>query len=256
MKKYIIFFLISLTFASCKKNEIPKPEPLPALDSSGFLNINIDNVVNNSPLILNTVEYINANNDTFTVDMYKYYISNVQLKTSTGIINIEPESYYLVNQEDQNSLHLVIKRVAFHNYTSISFVVGVDSARNVSGSFTGALDPSNNMFWGWNQGFIMAKLEGHSRQSTEPTQKIVYHIGGFWGKFNGVRKVNLTFPNAAIVNSNHTPTLNLKAELSTWFSYPIPLDFNQYWGITSISKESSNIADNYKNMFTVTSVIN
>jgi hypothetical protein len=256
MKKYIIFFLIFQAFISCKKNEITKPEPLPALDPSGFLNINIDNFVNNSPLILNTVEYINANNDTFTVDMYKYYISNVQLKTSTGFINVEPESYYLVNQEDPNSLNLMIKRVAFQDYTSISFILGIDSARNVSGSFTGALDPSNNMFWGWNQGFIMAKLEGHSRQSTEPTQKIVYHIGGFWGQFNAVRHVNLSFPNAAIVNSNHTPILNLKADLSNWFSYPIPLDFNQYWSITDINKESSTIADNYQNMFTVTSVVN
>lgn len=256
MKNYSIFFLFYLAFISCKKNEFPKPEPLPALDSSGFLSIYINNVVNNTPLVLNSTEYMNANNDTFTVDIFKYYISNVQLKTNNGIVNIEPESYYLVNQQDPNSLHLMIKRVLFQNYSSISFIVGVDSARNVYGSFTGALDPVNNMYWGWNQGFIMAKLEGHSRQSSEPTKKIVYHIGGYAGKFNGLRKVNLNFPNIAIVKYNHTPILNLKADLVTWFTYPSPLNFSQDWGITGISAESSNIADNYANMFTVTSVIN
>ncbi|MES2568034.1 MAG: MbnP family protein [Bacteroidota bacterium] len=256
MKLFFLFFLFFLAFFSCKKNEYPDPEPLPSLDSAGFLNININNVVNNTPLILNTTEYTNANNDTFTVDIYKYYISNVQLRTNTGVVNIEPDSYYLIDQQKPNSLNLLIKRVAFQDYSSISFNVGVDSARNIYGSFTGALDPANDMYWGWNQGFIMAKLEGHSRQSAEPTQKIVYHIGGYAGKFNGVRTVNLSFPNIAIVKYNHTPTLNLKADLATWFSYPTPLDFSQDWGITGIAAESSNIADNYANMFTVTSVIN
>lgn len=256
MKSFSFLVVLLLAFASCKKTTVQKPEPLPAPDSAGYLDIHIANVINNQPLALNSSTYTNANNDTFNVNILKYYISNVQLKTSTGFVYVEPESYYLVDQANGSSLHLKIKRVPTDEYSSISFIMGVDSARNVYGSFTGALDPVNNMYWSWNQGFIMAKLEGHSPQSTEPNHKIVYHIGGYSGKFNGVRSVNLLFPNTANVTTNHTPILNLKADIATWFTNPTPLDFSVDWGITGIDASSSNIADNYATMFSVTSVVN
>lgn len=256
MRSFSILAVLLIVLASCKKTAIQKPEPLPAAEPAGYLDIHIDNVINNQPLALTTSTYTNANNDTFNVDILKYYISNVQLKTSTGFVYVEPESYYLVNQENSASLHLKIKRVPANEYSSISFIMGVDSSRNVYGSFTGALDPVHNMYWSWNQGFIMAKLEGHSPQSTEPNHKIVYHIGGYAGKFNGVRSINLLFPNTANVTTNHTPTLNLKADIATWFVNPTPLDFSVDWGITGIDAASSNIADNYATMFSVTSVIN
>ena len=48
------------------------------------------------------------------------------------------------------------------NYNSLSFLLGVDSMHNVSGAQTGALDPANDMFWTWNSGYVMAKMEGAS----------------------------------------------------------------------------------------------
>jgi hypothetical protein len=150
----------------------------------------------------------------------------------------------------------MIKKVPAGSYTSINFLIGVDAPRNTAGAQTGALDPMNDMFWGWNTGYIMAKMEGHSPQSSEQTNKIVYHIGGFEGKDNALRTVNLTFPTAANCTQNHIPILNLKADLGAWFASPNFDNFNNSNVITGITAESSAIADNYANMFTVTSVVN
>jgi hypothetical protein len=52
--------------------------------------------------------------------------------------------------------------------TGIRFLLGVDSARNVSGIQTGALDPARGMFWTWNSGYVMAKIEGSSPSAHVP----------------------------------------------------------------------------------------
>lgn len=259
MKNFILFLLFALTFLACKKETVVPPEPLPLLnivDTSGVLDIHIDNVVNGAPLALHTSTYVNVNTDTFSVDILKYYISNVQLVSAAGYTYTETGSYYLVDASNPNSLHLIVKHVPPGQYTSINFLIGVDSTRNVSGAQSGALDPINDMFWDWNTGYIMAKMEGYSPQSTQLTKKIVYHIGGYSGKFKGIRNVSLTFPNSAQISHTHTPTLNLNADLYTWFLNPNFSDINTTSVITGIGIDSQGIANNYVNMFFVTSVIN
>ncbi|HRG01723.1 MAG TPA: hypothetical protein PKZ75_11430 [Bacteroidia bacterium] len=259
MKSSAFLIVILLALFSCKKETITPPEPLPPLnyvDTNGFLEIHVDNVVNGAPLALSTTTYVNSNLDTFSVDIFKYYISNVQLVSATGFTYTEVESYYLVNEADPNSMHLMVKNVPPGQYSSIKFLIGVDSVRNFSGAQLGALDPVNDMFWNWNTGYIMAKMEGHSPQSTQPTKKIVYHIGGYGGKFKGIRNVSLSFPNNAIISKVHTPVLNLNADLYTWFLSPNFSDFNTVSAITGIGADSKGIADNYATMFSVTSVVN
>lgn len=259
MKKVLFLLSIIVSFASCEKDDVVPPQELPmpdVIDTTGFLEIHISNVVNGAPLSLHTSTYVSSANDTFSVDLFKYYISNVQLVTASGYTYTEAESYYLVDHSQPNSLHLMVKKVPSNQFTSINFTIGVDSTRNVSGSQTGALDPLNDMFWTWNSGYIMAKIEGHSPQSPEPTKKIVYHIGGFSGKFSGIRKVSLAFPNTANVTKNHIPILNLKADVYQWFVQPNFTDFSTQYFITGVGQESKDMANNYANMFSVVSVVN
>lgn len=260
MKLLFIFSISFLALFSCKKSEVVKPEPLPDLnlptDTNGFLEIQINNVVNNNALILGATTYTNANSDTFSVNILKYYISNVELSTATGDKYKEVESYYLVDQSNPNSLHLIIKKVPRADYSSIKFLIGVDSARNTSGAQTGALDPIHDMFWTWSTGYIMAKMEGYSPQSGDPNKKLAFHIAGFKGSYTGIRTINLTFPNTANVTPSHTPILTLKSDIAKWFSGSTTISFNTQYSITSLSNNSHNIADNYSNMFSVISVTN
>lgn len=259
MKKIFAILFVSIFFITCKKDSVvpPKDLPLPdAIDTSSFLEIDFTNIVNGVPLSLQTSTYASSANDTFSVDLLKYYISNVQLVTASGYTYTEAESYYLIDQSTPNSLSILIKKVPSNYYTSINFTIGVDSARNVSGSQTGALDPLNDMFWTWNSGYIMAKLEGHSPQSTSLNKDIKFHIGGFTGSNSGVRKVSLTFPNTANVTRNHVPVLYISADIYKWFVQPNFTNFSTENNITSVSLNSKNIADNYANMFTAVTVVN
>lgn len=256
MKNLLIFVLLGFITISCKKTEAVKPLPLPSLtDSSGFLEIHVANMVDNLPLLAGNT-YTTSNADTFSVDKLLYYISNIQLHTSNGFTYTEPESYYLVDFTKPNSLHLMVKGVPRANYTSISFLIGVDHQRSVSGAQTGALDPANNMFWDWNTGYINVKLEGYSPQSTAFLNKIVYHIGGHIGKFNGLRSVDFPFNDTAFVNTSHTPVLNLKADIGKWFSGVNILPIANYNTVTSLTQENEDIANNIATMFSVTSIVN
>lgn len=256
MNKFVILIFISTLLFSCKKDIEVQPTEIPVVDTSSYLEIHISNVVGNLPLVLNTVNYVSAASDTFNVELYKYHISNIQLVSVNGHTYTESESYYLIDQSDPNSFHLMVKKVPSAQYSSITFLIGVDHERNISGVQTGALDPSNNMFWDWNTGYIMAKMEGHSPQSTEPTNKLVYHIGGHIGKNNALRTVTLNFPNNATCTHKHTPILNMKADLGAWFLPPNFTDFQTQSVVTGITFESNDIANNYANMFSITSVVN
>lgn len=256
MKQLALFFLSVIVFSSCKKDVEIKPACKTQIDTTGFLEIHMANSVGNLPLMLSSTNYVSAANDTFSVDILKYYVSNIQLISTNGDTYTELESYYLIDQSDPNSLHLMIKKVPAGMYNSITFLLGVDHPRNIAGAQTGALDPMNDMFWGWNTGYIMAKMEGHSPQSSELNHKLAYHIGGHIGKYNALRTVNLAFPNSANCTHSHTPILNLNADLGAWFVSPNFSDFNTSSVVTGITEESNGIADNYANMFTVTSVVN
>ncbi len=260
MKPFFIIIICCFGFIACKKTDAPKPEPLPTptvnIDTTGSLNIDITNVVNNLPLTLSTSSYTNANSDTFKIDLLKYYISNIQLITTSGYTYTESESYYLIDQSIPNSLQLTIKKIPRANYNAIRFLIGVDSARNNSGAQTGALDVANTMFWTWSSGYIMAKLEGRSNQSGDVGKNITFHLGGFHGLYSSIRKVQLVFPNTADVTTIHTPTMNIKAEIAQWFFNPNIIDFATTYAVTSSNATSKAIADNYVSMFTITSVVN
>ena len=243
---------------SCKKYHAPAPEPLPSNgpDTTGSLDIVISNVVNGSPLVLSTQKYTNANSDTFMVDIYRYYFTNINLKTASGYSWAQPESYFLVDQANPSSLTLHIPHVPRANYTAVEFMIGVDKNRNTSGAQTGALDPANGMFWSWNTGYIMAKLEGTSPQSGDTYKKLTFHLGGFSGANSVIRSYQLSFPNAAQVTETHKPLVNMNNDLAEWFKTPTTVSFGTIYGVTTSNGNAKTIADNYADMFTVTSVVN
>lgn len=122
-----------------------------------------------------------------------YYISNVKLKNADGTWWTENESYHLVKVTENTVPQIVLEGVPLGKYTEISYMIGVDSTRNVSGAQTGALSPSHGMFWSWTTGYIFIKAEGHSNDA--PMDFFTYHIGGFSKEVGGdaIRINNQTF---------------------------------------------------------------
>ena len=253
-----LLFVMSLVLAfGCKKDkETSEITPTPNVPESGHFNISIKHMFDTSNFVFNDL-YILDNGNKISVSTYKYYISNIKLTAEDGSSFSESESYHLVNADQPATCSFNIAKVPFKKYTSVSFIIGVDSTRNVSGAQTGALDPALGMFWTWNTGYIMAKLEGTSQQSSAPGNSVAFHIGGFKGNFNALKQVNISFNgNMANVTSTSTPTLNLKNNINEWFVNPNNLDLSITNNITSVNATSKSISDNYADIFSFKSIQN
>ena len=135
-------------------------------------------------------------------------------------------------------------------YQSISFTIGVDSIHNCSGLQTGALDPTNAMFWAWNTGYIFLKLEGTADASHSPGHFFEYHIGGFRAPNNSIRSITLPFEKTLKVKAKSKPIVRIKADVLEIFKSPTVIDFSKTSVVTDFHNAGI-IADNYTNMFSV-----
>lgn len=246
--------------SACKKDkEISPDQPentpiVPAIPGSGSVFLSFKNVAGSNNLQLGNAFYLTENSDSVKIDVYKYYVSNFQLVKEDGSLHNVPESYFLIDAAKTSTLNPVLSNIPPGNYTSLKFMIGVDSTRNVSGAQTGALDPANGMFWTWSTGYIMAKIEGTSPQSGSPSKTISFHIGGFSGKNTGIKTVEVPFNNKIAVNSNSNPKIVLKSDVLEWFKTPYSLELASTYLVVTTGTLSSNIAANYANMFSLSGI--
>jgi hypothetical protein len=248
---YAICAFSILSFVSCKDDK--KGTPSPTIPTTGSVTMKFDNYVGDSPMELNKSTYYKTSQGyDFKVTRYEYYISNIVLKGENSIVYVEPESYHLINQEDPGSLSFVIDKVPMGDYTSVQIMIGVDSARNVSGAQSGALDPALGMSWNWNSGYIMAKFEGTSPQVQGSS--LSYHIAGFSGANSVIKTVELPFGKKMTVTEAAANKITIKSDLMEWFKSPVVIDFTLLRSIGSTGIDAAAIATNYADMFTITAV--
>jgi hypothetical protein len=235
-----------LLFAnSCKKEKSDTD------DTGAFLEIELVNQINGQPLQLNK-PLVNSFQETFTLTDYKYYISNLELLNPTKNFKA-PDTYFLVNEQspDSKTLKTTIKADA---YEGLLFLVGIDSARQVSGNRTGVLDPSQGMYWDANLGYMTAMLQGHSDFSGAPGNVLQHQIGGFEGQFNALRYVIIPFPATMVVGQGQTLKLTIKAEMLRWFDSIYPMSIADNPTILNPGSAAMRIADNYSEQFSLSSI--
>ena len=248
-----IFLLLCLglviLFPACKRDKTPAPV------EEGSLTLKWENVVGAEPLQLDNKWYLNQNLDTFNVSLFRYYISNFQLIKADGTVFSETESYHLVDQARTSSREFTIKSIPYGEYKSIRFLIGVDSTRNRSGIQSGALDVTNDMFWTWQSGYIMLKLEGQQLKSNGNLKDLTFHIGGFSGQYSAVRKVEIPF-NTISINTTTAPIITFYADVLECFKTPNSIKFDDFSSAMAPGVNSTKIADNYSDMFTLKSIQN
>jgi len=224
-------------------------------EKTGILKISFVNTVKGTPLQLHTTTYTNPFGEDYTISKFKYYISHILLAAANGT-PAEQDNYYLVDEGNPETLYFSFA-VRTGSYTSLSFLPGVDSLHNVSGAQTDALDPLNDMFWTWNTGYIMAKIEGKSPQSKVVNNKLEYHIGGFMGPYSVLQPVTLRFPagKQVVVEEGRTCEIIIEADINTWWQ-PNDIRISEHPVCSSPGALAKKIADNYSKMFTVKGIIN
>jgi methanobactin biosynthesis MbnP-like protein len=210
---------------------------------AGSITIQFRHKVGDRGLQLLNEIYTNPLGEPITITRFKYYISHVSI-TGAGQKEKElsPETF-LIDEAVPGSKTLTFTTDITTPQT-LSFVIGVDSALNVSGVQTGSLDPLNGMFWTWNSGYIFAKLEGKSDSSKAPAHSLQYNVGGFRSNNNAIRNVQLTLPQG-------TTKYVIDADLLKWFSGKHTIKVTQSPLCHQPGALAMKLADNYANMFSI-----
>jgi hypothetical protein len=243
-----------LLFTSCKKDYSAEDVVLPPVEKDHNLLLRFKAMVDTNELEFGTT-YRNFFKESYSVSAFKFYVHGIRLINTDSNKVFTVNKYFLLDFSDSTTTNLKLT-VQPYKYNRIGFVIGVDSARNVSGAQTDALDPAKGMFWTWNTGYIMAKLEGNSPSS--PTGVFEYHIGGFREPDNVIRNTTLLFPFGETVDlkPEKTSEITVTANISNWFYNPHDLKFSENPVRTTPGPLARQIAENYSKMFTVIRVIN
>ncbi len=222
--------------------------------STAAVKITFINTVRNSRIVLNDSLYTNMFREQYSISKLRYYVTNVSL-TNTSKTESEKGSYHLIDESKDESQSFSFN-VPAGTYQSLEFLLGVDSLHNVSGAQTGDLDPTKDMFWTWNSGYVMAKMEGNSLSSKLVNNKYEFHIGGYAGPFNVIKKIQLDFKNkSAELAAGKTAEIFIKADINTWWSGSNDIKIAEHANITSPGKFALSISDNYAKMFSIEKVI-
>lgn len=224
--------LLLVSFTACKKD-----------NQKGSLHFEFDHKWGSSDFALSQT-LTHPNGETASFSRLRYYVSNIQLKNDKGELWSQPESYHLIDVAGATTLH--IDDVPAGKYTEISFMIGVDSTRNVSGAQTGALSPSNDMFWSWNSGYIFIKAEGTSNEAAGGS--FTYHIGGFSGDNNATRTVTSALDNMQLKH---------KGERELHFMVDVSKIWDNNFRVSATATvhmpgmNAKTVADNFKNGITL-----
>lgn len=200
--------------------------------------------------------YQNTFGEQYTVNKFRYYISNIAFTgASAATKTISFDTTILVDETKPESKQITLS-VPEGNYSAISFILGVDSIKNVSGAQAGALDPLQDMFWTWSTGYVMAKLEGNSPVSKLPRRMFEYHIGGFAGRNNVLKTIQLNSPDkrSITVSKASGQQIVIRADINAWFNSVHELKIAVNPACTSIGELAKKYADNYSNMFAIRSI--
>lgn len=250
VSNYSLCILMIFTALSCQKQSN-------VADGTNFLytiQIQFKPVVGQNTLEFEN-PYSNAFNEDFTVKTFRFYVANTSLYSNSQLIPTEHETKYRLVDHAVESSKILSLTTLQPDFTHFEFQLGVDSIDNVSGAQAGSLDPAKGMFWTWNSGYVMAKLEGASGYSTMPDGSFSYHIGGFSGVSNTVKTIRLATPVAVELSPNRTTTLVVEADIAKWFKgvHDLPIATNSF--VHSPGDMAKRYADNYADMFRITGVI-
>ncbi len=216
------------------------------------IKIIIETAFNTSNLDIVNGRYITGHGDTITVSLFKFYITNFALNAGQNNgTAVTARNNHLFDMDDSASAQFEVAAKA-GLYNSLSFNIGVDSIDNTAGALAGDLDPAKGMYWAWNTGYIMAKLEGNSSWCPTLHHAFEYHIGGYLPPYNAVRKINLPLPAPLNIQPHRQVTIRIRANLAAWFGTDVDVATTN--SIVIPGKEACNMADRYARMFTITGV--
>ena len=209
----LLIIAITFLFASCDK------EKAIATD----ITIKFTHTVDGSDLITNSMIYTNEAGEDYDVQTLKYLISDVTLHAENGS-SLQLDEVHFIDISDPSTFSFTYNDVPNNNYTSISFDMGIDPAKNISNKYVNE-EFHATMFWPEPNGggYHYMKLEGaYNNDSTFYNT----HTGGTMGgdySFNNTNNISLT-----VDNDLGNVSININMEINNWYQTPNQIEFSSY----------------------------
>ncbi|WP_177761012.1 MbnP family protein [Flavobacterium sp. I3-2] len=185
-----------------------------ATNEKGNVQLFFDHTFNGDKLLLETSFYTNSNNESLQISRFSYIISNIRLINDKGETFTYPknESYFIIDS-GANQLTIDLENVPAANYTSITFGIGVDQEKYLTGENDQQefwdLAAQHEMTWAWITGYKFINMEGVFRSNeVEGTPNFSVHVGSHGTALDNYKEITLSLPNSARVRENMRPSIH------------------------------------------------
>ena len=189
-----------------------------------------------------------------TVTDFKYYISNIQFVNSATNDTVRiADTYFLIDHKKPESQRVQFS-VPAGQYYSMSFLIGIDEAKNFNSPKTGALDPALGMYWNATDGYIMGKLEGTHDSSSAVGKVFRFHIGGVKPPHNVLSRRHFKLGGDIDIAPNKKTVINMTADAKAWTTTPWGGRFATNPIVEQPGEAAWKISQNYFKVFEFVSV--
>jgi hypothetical protein len=139
--------------------------------------------------------FLPAINDSISIETFKFYVSGITLLKNGKPVYQNKNGFYLLDLEAKMQFDF---GSTTNDFDAIRFNLGIDSITNSDGVKGGDLDPTKNMYWAWQSGYINFKLEGKSKICKTRNNVFQFHIGGYMHPFNSLQTVTIPATNNSL----------------------------------------------------------
>ncbi len=185
------------------------------------LEITLRPTFNGDPLLLDSLRYENAAQETLSVTRLSYLLSGFALEREDGQWLEFPNTNAWIDAAARRNACL-LEGIPAGNYRALRFHVGPDAKANAADiSKIPAADPLNpnldGLHWSWQGGYIFMAIEGHFRAADAEIKGYAHHLA---------RDPNRTrISLAAPLDLTHDAGVLLDLDLAALFNAPRPLSF-------------------------------
>jgi hypothetical protein len=222
MRKLSILIVASLFLLSCGEDEESK------LDNAQ-ISFQFKHFYKTQELEIradNNLIYTNSANNPWNVKVLKYYISKLSLVNQDGTV-YDVNMYKYINPAELEASYTqyLLKDIPNGRYTKLSFIFGIDSARNKPFVLENTSE-NNSMEWpsqiGGGYHFMM--MDGVFRNSNNQLSGYGIHLG------KPGNQIKYEFPIDFTAVEGKKSSINIKMSIDQWFDGLNKIDLNDGYG--------------------------
>jgi len=263
----IVICLSGLVLISCSDGSDKEPEILP---ETGKITFTFTHHVDQKPIQLDSMMYVNAAGNPYEVNEIMYFISDVTLHRSGG------EKFLIDDWKDIHYVELAIPStlkweifddIPAGSYDSITFIFGIPEEKNESFMFVNP--PEDKMLWPdiLGGGYHYMMINGKWLDENNDEQFYNFHLG--IGQLYKGDEINFDSIYAYVQNyftvnlpassfklkKDQSRDIEIIMNIESWFETPYNFDFN-YWGgaIMEIQPAMQMGVENGYDVFTIGSI--